>query len=144
MNPYDLARGLHIIAVLAFMAGMLIAPRYYALLSESEPGGELEKKMIAASDKLRTIILNPSIVATWVLGLWLLISFDLPRIGEPWLIGKLVLVTALSGLHGFYAAAGKKLARGERRYSARFWRMIGEVPFILAVVIVLLATLEPR
>jgi putative membrane protein len=144
MNTYDLARGLHIIAVIAFMAGMLIAPRYYALLAESEPGGELEKKMIAASAKLRTIILNPSIAAVWVLGLWLLLSFDRQRIGEPWLIAKLVLVTGLSGLHGFYTAAGKKMAKGERRYSAKFWRMLGEVPFLIAVIVVLLATLEPR
>jgi putative membrane protein len=143
MNTYDLARGLHMIAVIAFMAGMLIAPRYYALLTESEPGGELERKMIDASAKLRTIILNPSIVAVWVIGLWLLFSFDRHRLGEFWLIAKLVLVTALSGLHGFYTAAGKKLAKGERRHSARFWRMLGEIPFVIAIIVVLLATIKP-
>jgi putative membrane protein len=144
MNPYDLARGLHIIAVIAFMAGMLIAPRYYAMLTESEPGGELEKKMIEVSAKLRTIILNPSIVAVWVLGLWLLFSFDRHRIGEPWLIAKLLLVVALSGLHGFYTAAGKKLAKGQRHHSAKFWRVLGEVPFVIAIIVVLLATLKPH
>jgi putative membrane protein len=144
MNMYDLARGLHIIAVIAFVAGMLMLPRYYAHITDSERGGELETKMLAAAAKLRAIIVNPSIVAVWVLGLWLLIKFDWPRIGEPWLIAKLVLVAALSGLHGYFISEGKRLARGERRRSARFWRMIGELPFLVAIVVVLLATAEPH
>ena len=79
-----------------------------------------------------------------VLGLWLLFSFDRGKWGEPWLWVKIALALALTGLHGFFIAQGKKLAKGERRYSGKFWRMISEVPFIIAVVIVLLATIEPR
>ncbi len=144
MNPYDLARGLHIIAVIAFMAGMLIAPRYLALWTEAEPGGELEKKMSASFVKLRTIILFPSVMAVWVLGAWLLFEFDRSKWGEPWLWAKLGLVIVITGLHGFYIGAGKRLAKGERRHSAKFWRMMGEIPFVLAIVVVLLATLEPH
>jgi len=144
MNMYDLARGLHIIAVIAFVAGMLMLPRYYAHITDAQRGGELETKMLAAAAKLRAIIVNPSIIVVWVLGLWLLVQFDLPRIGEPWLIAKLALVTGLSGLHGYFISEGKRLARGERRRTARFWRMIGEVPFLVAIVVVLLATVEPH
>ncbi|MES1202260.1 MAG: CopD family protein [Pseudomonadota bacterium] len=144
MNTYDLARGLHIIAVLAFVAGMLMLPRFYAYQCESQPGGELEKKMIEAAAKLRAIIMTPSVIAIWVLGLWLLFSFDRGKWGEPWLWAKLALALAVTGLYGFFGAQGKKLAKGERRYSGKFWRMISEVPFIIAVVIVLLATIEPR
>ncbi len=143
MNMYDLARGLHIIAVIAFIAGMLMLPRYYVHITESERGGELETKMLAAAAKLRAVILNPSIVVVWALGLWLLVQFDRDRIGEPWLIAKLILVTGLSGLHGYFTAEGRRLARGERRRSARFWRMVGELPFLVAIVVVLLATVEP-
>jgi putative membrane protein len=144
MTLYDLARGLHIIAVIAFIAAMLMLPRLYAYQLEAEPGGELEKKMIEAAARLRTIILNPAIVVVWVLGLWLLFSYDLPRLAEPWLIAKLTLVVLLSGLHGFFTAEGKRLARGERRRPARFWRMMGEIPFVFAIAIVLLATLKPH
>jgi putative membrane protein len=63
---------------------------------------------------------------------------------EPWLIGKLSLVVLMSGLHGFLASVGRKFANGERPHSERFWRMINEAPFVMAIVIVLLATLEPR
>jgi putative membrane protein len=144
MNTYDLARGLHMIAVLAFVAGMLMLPRYYAHISDSQPGGELEKKMIDAADKLRKIILTPSVVAVWVLGLWILFSFDKGKWGDWWLWLKIALAFGLTGLHGFFIAQGRKLAKGERKYPAKFWRMIGEVPFIIAIVIVLLATIEPR
>lgn len=143
MNMYDLARGLHIIAVIAWMAGLLMLPRLYAYQMEAQPGGELERKMIDAAAKLRSIILTPALAATWVLGLWLL-HYDAARLGEPWLIGKLALVIAITGLHGFYVSEGKKLARGERRRSAKFWRMINEIPFVIAIGVVLLATLEPH
>lgn len=144
MNTYDLARGLHIIAVLAFVAGMLMLPRFYAYQCESQPGGELEKKMIDAAHKLRKIIMTPSVIAIWILGLWLLFSFDKAKWGEPWLWAKIALALGLTGLHGFFVTQGKKLARGERIYGAKFWRMISEVPFIVAIIIVLLATIEPR
>ena len=144
MNPYDLARGLHIIAVLAFVAGMLMLPRFYAYQCESQPGGELEKKMIEAAGKLRAIILTPAVIAIWIIGLWLLFEFDRGKWGDAWLWIKIALAVVLSGLHGFFIAQGKKLAKGERRYSAKFWRMISEVPFVIAIVMVLLATIEPR
>jgi putative membrane protein len=144
MNSYDLARGLHIIAVIAFMAGMLIAPRYLALWTEAQPGGELEKKMAASFAKLRSIILFPSVIAVWVLGAWLLFEFDRGKWGEPWLWAKLILVAIITGLHGFYIGAGRRLAKGERKHSAKFWRMMGELPFVIAIVVVLLATLEPH
>jgi protoporphyrinogen IX oxidase len=144
MNTYDFARGLHIIAVIAFIAGMLMMPRFFAYQTESEPGGELEKKMIEAAAKLRTIILTPSVVAVWVLGLWLLLEFDRSKWSEPWLWAKLVLATGLTGLHGYFIGEGKRLARGERRHSAKYWRMISEIPFAAAIIIVLLATVEPH
>ena len=79
-----------------------------------------------------------------MIGLWLLFSFDKGKWGDLWLQVKLALAVAITGLHGFFIAEGKRLARGERRHSARFWRMISEVPFIIAIVMALLATIEPR
>jgi putative membrane protein len=144
MNSYDMARGLHIIAVLAFVAGMLMLPRFYAYQCESQPGGELEKKMIEAAGKLRAIILTPAVIAIWIIGLWLLLEFDRGKWGDAWLWIKIALAAALTGLHGFFIAEGRKLAKGERRHSPKFWRMISEVPFVIAIVMVLLATIEPR
>lgn len=153
MISYDLARALHIIAVIAWMAGMLMLPRVYAYISGSTPGGELETKMLKVATSLRFIIVNPSMILTWAFGIFLFATYlvsdwsrSLPETlaAVPhWFWGKLILVLALSGFHGFLIGQGKKLAAGERKFSEKTWRMLGEIPFIIAIVIVLLATLEP-
>lgn len=150
---YDLARGLHIIAVIALIASLLIQPRYYAYISSSQPGGELEAKMLEAARRMRVIIMGPAIVFTWAFGIYLFIAYMVSDWDRPWqeiVAGvphwfwlKLALVIGLSGFHGYLIAEGRRLAKGERRHSEKFWRMIGEVPFAIAIVVVLLATLEP-
>jgi putative membrane protein len=142
-EPYNLLRGLHILSVLAWMAGLLMLPRLYAYQTEAQPGGELEHKMIEAAGRLRTIILNPAMIATWVFGLWLLIVYHLPGGIAGWLWIKLALVLALSGVHGFLIGQGRKLNAGQRPLSSKTWRMLNEIPFVIAIPVVLLVTLKP-
>ena len=140
----ELIRGLHIIAVIAWMAGLMMLPRLYAYQCESQAGGELETKMIEAARRLRVLILTPSLLIAFLLGLnlfYLRVGAAAPPL---WLVLKIALALALAALHGYFAAAGRKLAKGERVRDGRFWRMIGEAPMILAILIVLLAVLEPR
>lgn len=150
---YDLGRGLHIIAVIAWIAGLLMLPRFFAYLTASQPGGELEAAMLKAAQSLRAIILGPSLVLAWAFGVFLFATYitgDWSRpVGEVlagvphWFWVKLILVLGLSGYHGFLSVEGKRLAKGERRRSERFWRLMSEVPFLVAIAAVLLATLEP-
>lgn len=150
---YDLARGLHIIAVIAWIAGLLMLPRFYAYITASQPGGELEQTMLKAARSLRLIILSPSLVLAWAFGVFLLATYlvadlsrplpDLAAAVPPWFWVKFILVLGLSGYHGFLSAEGRKLASGQRRHSERFWRLMSEVPFLVAIAVVLLATLEP-
>ena len=150
---YDLARGLHIIAVIAWIAGLLMLPRFYAYITASTPGGELEAAMLKAANNLRLIILGPSLVLAWAFGLFLLATYIVGDLNRPfgdivagvphWFWAKLLLVVGLSGYHGFLSAAGRKLAAGERRHTEKFWRLMSEVPFLVAIAAVLLATLEP-
>jgi putative membrane protein len=154
LDYYNLARGLHIIAVIAWVAGLLMLPRFYAYISGSQPGGELEASMLKASRSLQRIILTPALILAWAFGAWLL-SFQsgFAGVDEPWLArlgavrfwlwGKLLLVLLLSGYHGFLSAQGRRIARGERRYSEKFWRLMSEVPFLLAIAAILLVTIEP-
>ncbi len=150
---YDLARGLHIIAVIAWIAGLLMLPRFYAYITASQPGGELEQAMLKAARSLRAIILAPSLVLAWAFGIFLFSTYitgDWTRPladvlgGVPhWFWAKLLLVLGLSGYHGFLSSAGRKLAAGQRPHSERFWRLMSEVPFLVAIAAVLLATIEP-
>jgi putative membrane protein len=146
---YDLFRGLHIIAVIAWMAGMLYLPRLYAYHTETAPpGSEFDAHFQVWERKLLRIIINPAMTLTWLAGLTL-IWIDATQIrgtwtflAEPWMLVKIAGVLFLSGWHGFLAAARKKFERGERPKSAKFWRMTNEVPFVAAVIMVLAVTLE--
>ena len=150
---YDLARGLHIIAVIAWIAGLLMLPRFYAYITVSQPGGELEAAMLKAARSLRAIILGPSMVLAWAFGLFLFATYIIGDWSRPpgdilaavphWFWAKLILVLGLSGYHGFLSSEGRRIAAGERRHSERFWRLMSEVPFLAAIGAVLLATLEP-
>ena len=150
---YEFVIGLHIIAVMAWIAGLLILPRYYAHISGSQPGGELETTLLAAAKKLRAIIVAPSSVLAWALGIFLFASYLVTSWDDPlplilsriphWLLVKLIFVLGLSAYQGFLFLEGRRLAAGERRHSGRFWRIMGEVPFLVAIVVVLLATTKP-
>jgi putative membrane protein len=150
---YDLARGLHIIAVIAWVAGLLMLPRFYAYQTGAQAGGELEAKMIAVSRTLRMIIVTPSMILAWTFGVFLFVTYMVSDWDQPpaeiiagvphWFWIKFALVLGLSAYHGFLTAQGRKLAKGERSHSEKFWRRMSEVPFLVAIAVVLLATLEP-
>jgi putative membrane protein len=141
--PYDLLRGLHLLAVIAWMAGLLMLPRLFAYHAEAARGGELELKMTEGARRVMAVILNPAMIATWVLGLAMLWARGWETAMQPWMVAKLVLVLALSGYHGMLAGARRRFAAGERPGSSRRWRMLNEVPFLIAIAVVLLVTLEP-
>lgn len=143
---YDLFRGLHILAVIAWMAGMLYLPRLYAYHADATPGSEMDETFKVMERKLLRIIINPAMVATFVFG-GLLIWADSEIRGwgflaEPWMVTKLAGVVFLSGWHGFLAGARRKFENGVNTRSNRFWRMTNELPFIAAVVMVIAVTTE--
>lgn len=133
---------LHILSVIAWMAGLLILPRYFVLHSQIEPGSDVSVMLLAMEAKLRKIILTPAMIATWVLGLMLMVGTGALSSGG-WFHLKLVLVVILSGFHGFLIKLAKEFKNDKRQRSHRFYRLINEVPFVLAIVIVFLVILKP-
>ncbi len=153
MNPYDLARGLHILAVIAWMAGLLFLPRLYAYDAEqadkAEPlRTEMRTLWRAWQARLLKIILNPAAGLALIFGLWLIHLDAQARgaafLGEPWMVVKLVGVVLLFGWHGLLSAERKRIAAGTSTRTGRFWRMTNEVPFVLAIVMVISVTTEWR
>jgi putative membrane protein len=149
MSPYDLARGLHILAVIAWMAGMLFLPRLYAY--DAEQAGKPEPVRVEMQALLRVwqarllrIIINPAMMLAFGLGLWLLHLRGWATALEPWMATKLAGVLALGAWHGFLARERRKIAAGASTRTGRFWRMTNEIPFLIAIVMVLSVTLEWR
>ena len=153
MTAYDLARGLHILAVIAWMAGLLFLPRLFAYDAEqsakTEPlKSEMQALLRTWQTRLLRIIVNPAMALAWLFGLWL-IHIDVTARGwsflaEPWMITKLAGVVLLSGWHGYLSAERKRILGGTSVRTGRFWRMTNEVPFLLAIVMVLSVTTEWR
>lgn len=139
---YLTVKALHIVAVIFWMAGMLYLPRLFVYHHQASAGGELETALLTQERNLLRIILNPALIAVWVLAIVMLVS-NSALWSSGWFHVKLLLVLLLSGVHGFYAASAKKFGRGERPRSEKFWRIMNEVPAIAVIVIVLLAVVKP-
>ena len=144
IEHYNLIRGLHILSVIAWMAGMLYLPRLYVYHTKANPGGELDSTLKIMEQKLLGIIMTPAMVATLLFGLTLIwIDGHVRGWGfllKPWMLTKLLGLAVLFGWHGFLVSSGKRFANNANAYSERFWRMTNEIPFIAAVFIVLSVT----
>ena len=146
---YDLLRGLHILSVIAWMAGLLYLPRLFAYHTETAPpGSEFDRHFQEWERKLYRIIMNPAMVVAFLLGLGL-VWVDVHRHGdgwgfllEPWMLTKIAGVLFLLWWHHYLGRARKALAAGRRDKSAKFWRRTNELPFIAAIVMVMAVTTE--
>jgi len=142
LSHYAWLKAFHIIAVIFWMAGMLYLPRLFVYHHQASEGGELERALLTQERNLLKIIMNPSMITVWVLALAMLAA-NTALLQAGWFHGKLLLVLALTGIHGFYAGAQRKFATGNRLRSEKFWRIMNEGPALMVVVIVLLAVIKP-
>lgn len=143
-EPYLWLKAFHLIAVISWMAGLLYLPRLFVYHCRTVPGSEASEMLKTMERRLLKLIMNPAMMATWILGLWLAIkihAFD-PQNGL-WMHYKLLLVIILSALHGMMAKYRKAFARDERPKSERFFRILNEAPALLLIGIVLLVVVKP-
>jgi putative membrane protein len=143
---YDLLRGLHILAVIAWMAGLLYLPRLFAYHAKATVGSEMDLTFQTMERKLLRIIMNPAFVVAFAFGLTLIWVDGHVRgwvfLTQAWMIVKLAGVVFLTGWHHYLALARKAFAQGRNRRSDRFWRMTNELPFLAAIAMVLAVTTE--
>ena len=131
----------HIIFIIFWMAGLFMMPRFFVYHQECAVGSDEDRKWIEREGKLRKIILNPSLIITWILGLFL--AYNIGAFSQGWFHAKLLVVLLLTGYHGWMIGYVKKLARGERTMSDKALRLVNEVPGIAAAVIVILVIIKP-
>jgi putative membrane protein len=138
---YPWLKALHVVAVITWMAGMLYLPRLFVYHCDAEPGSQQSETFKLMERRLLKIIINPAMIATWALGVWL--AWDAGWYAYGWLQVKVGLVLALSALHGFFVRWVRDFGADGNRHSKKFYRIINEVPTILMVAIVLLAVVKP-
>ena len=143
-NPSGLylwLKAAHVFAAIAWMAGMLYLPRLFVYHCEAEPGSKQSETFKVMERRLLTVIINPSMVATWVLGLWL--TWESGAYAAAWLQAKVVLVLTMSGLHGLLSRCARDFATERNRHSQRFYRIVNEVPAVLLIGIIVLVIVRP-
>lgn len=138
---YLLLKALHVIAVIAWMAGMLYLPRLFVYHAESKPGSEQSETFKVMEQRLLNIIMGPAMAATWIFGIALVLWGR--WFASGWFMVKLGLVIAMSVLHGLYSHWARDFAFDRNRHSAKFYRLANEIPTILLIAVVLLAVLKP-
>jgi putative membrane protein len=131
----------HIIFVVFWMAGLFMLPRLFVYHQECDPDSPENAKWIDRERKLLKIILMPSIVVVWVLGLAL--AYNIGAWTQGWFHAKLALVLGLSAYHGYLSSYAGKLARGERALSGKQLRLLNEVPGVAVALIVILVVIKP-
>jgi protoporphyrinogen IX oxidase len=140
-SAYLWVKAAHLIFVIFWMAGLFMLPRFLVYHQESDAGSTEDAAWGERERRLITIILNPSMIIVWILGLML--AVDISAFSAGWFHLKLFAVIGLSGYHGWMIAYSKKLGRGERTLSGKALRLINEVPGIAAAIIVILVIVKP-
>jgi putative membrane protein len=126
------------------MAGMLYLPRLFVYHASAKHGSELSATFKVMERRLLKLIINPAMIATWVFGLMLIWLMGKEAfLAAGWLHAKLVLVLAMSGLHGYLARLVKQFAADRNRRPPKFYRIVNEIPTVLLILIVLLAVVKP-
>ncbi|MGD9537841.1 MAG: protoporphyrinogen oxidase HemJ [Alphaproteobacteria bacterium] len=140
---YFWLKALHIIAVIAWMAGMLYLPRLFVYHAEAAKGSELSERLKLMERRLLRAIINPAMIAAIGLGIALIVYSPNVDWSDGWIYAKLAFVAALTAIHGMLARARRLFAEDRNTRSARFYRVLNEVPAVLMVGIVIFVVVKP-
>lgn len=134
-------KALHVIVVIFWMAGLFMMPRFFVYHQEAELGSVEDKAWVEREARLLRIIMNPAMIAVWVLGMALAVQSN--ALTQGWLLVKLIFVFGLSGYHSWMASYARQLASGERSLAGRTLRLLNEIPSLATIVIVILVIVKP-
>ncbi|HAD86323.1 MAG TPA: protoporphyrinogen oxidase HemJ [Rhodospirillaceae bacterium] len=142
-DAYLWIKGLHVISVIAWMAGLLYLPRLYVYHVDAEPGSDKSETFKIMERRLMRGILNPSMMASVIFGL-IMVYDSSPAIWQAgWFHTKLTAVIAMLVMHVFCGKWRRAFAEDRNTHSGRFYRFMNEVPAVLMVVIVLMVIVQP-
>lgn len=138
---YEWIKAVHVLAVISWMAGMLYLPRLMVYHVDSAVGSVQSETFKIMERRLLKGIMDPAMIVTWALGLYL--AWDAFAFRGGWLHGKILLVVLLSVIHGYLAGRVRAFAEDRNDKSGRFYRILNEMPAVLMVGIVILVIVKP-
>ncbi len=142
MEIYPWIKAFHIIAVIAWMAGILYLPRLYVYHAMQSPGSETSETFKVMERRLLRFIMNPAMIISFVLGGWM-IMINPGLLEQSWMQYKVVALVVMTGFHASLSRWRRFFAIDKNTFSPRFFRVINEIPTVLMIIIVLLAVLRP-
>jgi len=142
MDLYLSVKVIHIIAVISWMVGLFYLPRLFVYHVENK-SYYLEKTFLVMEEKLLKIIMNPSMIVTWISGIVMIWITGFESLLIFWVYTKIIFVLCLSAFHGFLVTSFKSLKSGENKKKGDFYRMVNEIPTVLLILIVILVVFKP-
>lgn len=136
-------KALHVVSVIAWMAGLFYLPRLYVYHTRAKPGSELSETLKVMERKLLRIINTPAMIASWATGIWLLVLTP-EFLHEAYFHVKLTLLVLLTAFHGYLARCRRKFAEDRNARPEVFYRVINEIPTVLMIGIVIMVIVKPE
>ena len=146
MNIYLLFKSIHLIAVISWMAGLLYLPRIFVYHSEAVAKNKSEDLMSTfkvMEKRLFFYIMNPAMIASWIFGGLLIYTISIDNLSSLWLQLKLLFVVILTIYHFFLFNCLRKFSENNNTYSAKFFRIINEIPTVLLILIIFVIIYKP-
>ncbi|MFY9287875.1 MAG: protoporphyrinogen oxidase HemJ [Alphaproteobacteria bacterium] len=140
---YDWIKALHVISVISWMAGMLYLPRLFVYHASAKTGSELSETLKIMEYKLLRYIINPAMFGALVFGVWML-ALNPDLLHQPYMHVKMACVLVLFGIHGMLSRFRRDFANGANRKTAKFYRILNEIPALLMVIIVVMVVVRPH
>ena len=140
---YPWIKSFHIIAMVAWMAGLFYLPRLYVYHCDTKPGSTDSERFKVMEWRLLRQIINPAMIATWVFGVLLALTPGVIDWSAPWWHVKLAAVLLMSGFHGAASKWRREFMEDRNTKSQRFYRIANEVPTVLLMVIVIMVIARP-
>ena len=133
----------HLIAMVAWMAGMLYLPRLYVYHADTEPGSPQSETFKVMERRLLRAIVNPAMIAAWVFGGLMLYNLSPGIWSQGWIWVKLAMLMGLGAMHGLFSRWRREFEQDKRLRPAKTYRIANEVPTVMLIVIVIMAVVRP-
>lgn len=136
-------KALHVISVIAWMAGIMYLPRLFVYHADAAIGSEKSETFKLMERRLYRGIMSPAMGASWIFGLWMAFGFGVIDFSQGWMWLKAAAVIGLSGIHGYLGSLMRAFQEDRNVKSAKFFRSINEIPFVFAIIIVIAVIVRP-